>query len=198
MEVKEDLVKLGMTQWHNLNKCGTGRQYLPGLCTNTKMSQLKTKVEELIEPFVKNFIIKNYPKVNKFSVGAIWSKGGRSQYDLTGVYHRDYLQDVVDKRIQDEWPFSIILPLDEFKFQYKNAIMDEEVEMVCVPIGRAAIFSSALSHCGGDNRTEDYVYHLFAYVILDEVNYPQGVIERDVKDDIVMREESGIEVEGGI
>jgi hypothetical protein len=116
MEVKEELVKLGMTQWHNLNKCGTERQYLPGLCTNTRMSQLKTKVEELIEPFVKNFIIKNYPKVNKFSVGAIRSKEGRFQYDLTGVYHCDYLQDVVDKRIQDERLLSIILALDRFRF----------------------------------------------------------------------------------
>jgi hypothetical protein len=59
MEVKEELVKLGRTQWHNLNKCWLEHQYLPGLCTNTKMSQLKTKAEELIEPFVKNFIIKN-------------------------------------------------------------------------------------------------------------------------------------------
>ncbi len=41
MEVKEELVKLGTTQWHNLNKCGPEHQYLPGLCTNTKMSQLK-------------------------------------------------------------------------------------------------------------------------------------------------------------
>jgi hypothetical protein len=120
----------------------------------------------LIESFVKNFIIKNYPKVNKFSVGAIRSKRGRSQYDLTGGNHCNYLQNVVDKRIQDEQPFSIISMLDEFKFQYKNAIMDEEVERVCVPIGHAAIFSSALSHCRGDNRTEDYAYHLFAYVFL--------------------------------
>jgi hypothetical protein len=101
MEAKEELVKLGMTQWHNLNKCGLERQYFWGLCTNTKMSQLKTKVEELNEPFVKNFIIKHYPKVNKFSVDAIRSKGGRSLYELTGVYHCNYLQDVVDKRIQD-------------------------------------------------------------------------------------------------
>ncbi len=70
--------------------------------------------------------------------------------------------------------------------------MDEEVETVCVPIGHVAIFSSALSHCGGENGTEDYVYHLFAYVVLDEVDYPQGVIERDVKNDTVMREEGGI------
>ena len=105
-----------MTQWHNLNKCGLERQYLPGLCTNTEMSQLKAKAEELIEPFVKNFIMKNYPKVNKFSVGAIWLKGGSSQYELTDVYHSNCLQDVVDKRIQDEQPFSIILALDEFQF----------------------------------------------------------------------------------
>ncbi len=77
------------------------------------MSQLKTKVEELIEPFVKNFIIKNYPKVNKFSVGAIRSKEGRPQYELTGVYHCNYLQDMVDKRVQDERQFLIILALVE-------------------------------------------------------------------------------------
>ena len=70
--------------------------------------------------------------------------------------------------------------------------MDEEVETVCVPIGHAAIFSSALSQCRGENRTENYVYHLFAYVSSDEVDYPQGVIERDIKDDIVMQEEGGI------
>ena len=72
------------------------------------------------------------------------------------------------------------------------------METVCVPIGHAAIFSSALSHCGVDNGTEDYVYCLFAYVVSDEVDYPQGEIERDVKDDIVVQEEGGIEVEGGI
>ena len=49
-----------------------------------------------------------------------------------------------------------------------------------------------MSHCGGENRTEDYVYHLFAYVVLDEVGYPQGVIERDGKNDIVMQEEGVI------
>ncbi len=66
------------------------------------------------------------------------------------------------------------------------------METVCVPIGHAAIFSSALSHCGGDNGTEDYVCRLFAYVVLDEVDYLQGEIERDVKDDIVVCEEGGI------
>ncbi len=26
MEIKQDLVKVGMTQWHNLSKCGTDRR----------------------------------------------------------------------------------------------------------------------------------------------------------------------------
>ncbi len=82
-------------------------------------------------------------------MGAIRSKGERCQYELTGVYHCNYLQDVEDKRIQDEQPFSIILALDELQFQYKNAIMDEEVERVCVPIGYVATFSSALSIAEG-------------------------------------------------
>jgi hypothetical protein len=40
--------------------------------------------------------------------------------------------------------------------------------------------------------TVDYVYCLFACVVLDEVDYPQGVIEREVKDDIVVWEEGVI------
>ncbi len=45
-------------------------------------------------------------------------------------------------------------------------------------------------------REQDYkllncqgnVYHLFAYVVAHEVDYPHGVIERDLNDDIVMEE----------
>ncbi len=49
-------------------------------------------------------------------------------------------------------------------------------------------FASALSHCGGENGTKDYVYRLSAYVVAHEVDYPHGVIERDLNDDIVMEE----------
>ncbi len=138
---------------------------------------------------MENHITKLYPKVNRSRVGAICSKGLLSQYKLSGCYHWDYLQDVVDKRIVDERPFLIILALDEFQLQYKSGIINEEVETACVPIGHAATFLSALSHCRGENGTQDYVYHLFAYVVSNEVDYPQGVIERDLEDDIVIREE---------
>jgi hypothetical protein len=50
-------------------------------------------------------------------------------------------------------------------------------------------FLSALSHCGRENGTQDYVYLLFAYVVSNEVDYLQKVIERDLKDDIVIQEE---------
>jgi hypothetical protein len=58
-----------------------------------------------------------------------------------------------------------------------------QVEKVCVPIGHAAIVSSALSHCGGATGTDDYVYHLFEYNVSNDVDYPVGMIDRDCDDD---------------
>jgi hypothetical protein len=42
-----------------------------------------------------------------------------------------------------------------------------------------------------------YVYHLFAYVVAHEVDYPDGVFERDLNNDIVV-EEGGWLIEGRI
>ena len=92
-------------------------------------------------------------------------------------------------RRADEWLFLIILALNEFNFEYKNQMMGQ-VEKVCVPIGHAAFFSSAFSHCGGANRTDDYVYCLFAYIVSNDVDYLVGTIERDRDND------NGNKVEG--
>jgi hypothetical protein len=58
-----------------------------------------------------------------------------------------------------------------------------QVEKVCVPIRHAAIFSSALSHCGGANGTDDEVYHFFVHVVSNDVDYSVGTIERDRDND---------------
>jgi hypothetical protein len=47
------------------------------------MMQLKKKAEELINPFVENFV-KLYPKVRYFKVSAICSKGEALQAELSG------------------------------------------------------------------------------------------------------------------
>ena len=193
MGVKEQLLKLGQINWHNLRGCGTNRQYLPGLSTDGKHKLLKNDVEECIGPFVVHYITKTNPKVNRFKVGALRSKGSMSQASLSGVYHRDYKQDEVNRRSPDERPFSIILALDEFRLQYKDENMSNEVKTVNVPIGHAAVFSSALSHCGGENGTDDYVYRLFAYVVSDDLDYPVRDVESDIKDDsCVQKKEGGI------
>ncbi len=49
-------------------------------------------------------------------MGAICSKGKATQADLSGSYHRDYQQEDVTIRRANEWPFLIILVLDEFNF----------------------------------------------------------------------------------
>ena len=132
---------------------------------SAKYVQVENNVEELIAPFVVNYITKTNPKVNGCRVGVLCLKGDMSQYKLSAVYHWDYMQDVVSKKVQDERPFLIILALDEFRFQYRNKHINDKVETVVVPIVQAAIFSSAFSHCGAENRTEDYLYRLFAYVV---------------------------------
>ncbi len=55
----------------------------------------------------------------------------------------------MNRRHPNERPFSIIFALDEFKCQYKSETVEGESETVSVPIEHVAIFSSALSHCGG-------------------------------------------------
>ncbi len=123
-------------------------------------------------------------------MGAICSKGKGTQANLSGGYHRDYQQEDVSIRCADERPFLTILALDEFNFQYKNKMLGQ-VGKVCAPIGNAAFFSSALSNCGGANRTDDYVYCLFAHVVSNDVDYLVGIIERDCDNDNGKRVERG-------
>ncbi len=150
LEMKSALVSLKDKCWLNLQLCMSEQQYLPELLTGTTkpMPQLRKKEKKLINPFVKNFIVKLYPKVRYFRVDAICSNGKASQSELSGSYHRDYQLGNVTMRCANERLFLIFLSLDEFNFEYKNQMMGQ-VEKVCVPIGHAAIFSSALSHCGG-------------------------------------------------
>jgi hypothetical protein len=61
--------------------------------------------------------------------------------------------------------------------------MEGELETASVFIGHAAIFSSALSHCGGANGTGEYVYSVFAYVVSNPVDHPDRTIEIDHEND---------------
>jgi hypothetical protein len=109
LEMKSGLVSLTNARWSNLQGCRWERQYLPELLTGTtkQMTDLRKKAEELINPFVKNFIVKLYPKVRKFRVSAIRSKGKATQADLSGGYRRDYQPEDVTIRRADEQPFLI-------------------------------------------------------------------------------------------
>jgi hypothetical protein len=103
----------------------------------------------------------------------------------------------VTRRCPDNPPFSIILALDEFKFQYKHNSKDGELETVSVPIGYVAFFSSTLSHCGGPNGTGDYIYHVFANVVSNLVDYLDGTIEIDHENDDRKMIEGGMGVVKG-
>jgi hypothetical protein len=115
-------------------------------------------------------------------VGAICLRGVNSQYDLVGALHCDCHEDV-NKKVPDEQPQSILLALDPFNLLYESnmgtgGLMDGKVDELLVNWGQAIVISSSFCHAGGSNYTINktgYVYHLFAYIVLAEADYPSEV-----------------------
>jgi hypothetical protein len=82
---------------------------------------------------------------------------------------------------------SIIMALDEsFKFLYEDKVNDDDDDDdnvdendICeltVNKGHAIAFTDELFHAGGDNSTEKFIYHLFAYIVSDKKDYPNNMV----------------------
>ncbi len=80
---------------------------------------------------------------------------------------------------------SIIMALDEpFKFLYEDKENDNDDDYVdendicelTVNKGHAIAFTNELFHAVGDNSTEKTIYHLFAYVVSNEKDYPNNMV----------------------
>jgi hypothetical protein len=58
---------------------------------------------------------------------------------------------------------------------------ESQFRQININRGQAVIFSSSFCHARGLNGTiddQDYVYHLFAYIVSEEVDYPVEVATR--------------------
>ena len=185
--------------WVPLGSCETARQYLKELSTSPSMKYVKQQAEALIRPFIMNVITSWYKSLTYFKVGVIQSRGSRSQFDYMGSLHHDYSDDV-NKQVPDEQPQSTLMALDPFNLLYQQSCGGGHVSTsnLFVQSTHAVILTSSLLHLGGANiiidgkvipgkgldKNKDYntteysgpcIYHLFAYVISDEVDYPSEV-----------------------
>ncbi len=106
-------------------------------------------------------------------------KKNESQLHKQGTLHCNYNIEVNDK-VPHERPQSIIIGLDAFNLLYESEPGDV-VKTIYVKRGHVVLFTSSLSHAGGSNGEANdnlYKYWLFAYIVLEESNYPAEAATR--------------------
>ena len=132
--------------------------------------------------------------------------GARSQYEgCNGKLHSDFY-DYVNKRPPQECPVSLSVALDEFEFMYLWNRQDsrQQIRTFKVHPGQALAFTNYCLHAGGKNDSGKVCLRLFAYLVSDPVDYPNGEINRcewktvtkgNIMDDII--DESVIKIPVG-
>jgi hypothetical protein len=71
----------------------------------------------------------------------------------------------------------MIVALDDFEFFCKlESTETEEYQTTIVKRKQAIAFTNELFHAGGPNKTDKYVYRLFAYITSNEVDCPTGSV----------------------
>ena len=118
------------------------------------METVRKQAESFVGLYMRNFVTKNYPHLTHFKVGASCLRGEESQFDLQGMLHWDYLNDV-DNKVPDEQPQSIIIAIDPFNllYEYESDCHDAAIGCKSVAKGEAILFTSSLRHAGGSNGT---------------------------------------------
>jgi hypothetical protein len=74
---------------------------------------------------------------------------------------------------------TMIMAMDEFDFYYKlnnKEDMEDKITKQKVHKTQAIAFINELFHAGGSNKTDEYKYHLFAYITSNHVDFPLGTV----------------------
>ncbi len=142
--MKEAISSIKDHHWINQSKCGTARQDLKELSTSKSLKKVNNQAMAVIQPFVTHIVLQHYKALTYFKVGAIYSRGVDSQYNLVGSLHCNYHVDV-NKKVPGERPQSILLALDPFKLLYESnmgsgGLIDGKIEELAVNRGLAVFF----------------------------------------------------------
>ena len=106
--------------------------------------------------------------------------GAGSQYDGCGKKLHSDFYDTVNKRPPQERPVSLLVALDEFEFMYLLSRKHSRgmIKTITVPPGQALAFTNYCLHAGGKNNSGKVCFRLFAYLVSDPVDFPNGEINR--------------------
>jgi hypothetical protein len=179
-DMKNALESCSEDWWEGLPNQGTSRKYLKAI-DNTHLypnaEGLRVRVETVMKPFLE-YLAKQYPLLRFRKVGALrTAPNAMSQYEKCGnKLHSDYTEKVLKQPVEER-PWSMIMALDDFEFFCKlESTETEEYQTTTVKRKQAIAFTNELFHAGGPNKTDKYVYRLFAYITSNAADYPPGTV----------------------
>jgi hypothetical protein len=125
------------------------------------------------------YVQMKYPKLIHTKGGEILSApNAPAQIDgHNGKLHSDYTADVSQHPL-DEWPASIIVGIDPFALKYlpnKN-MTRKDIWTVHVQEGEMVMFTNACLHSGDANESNYFQLRLFAYLVSNEMDFPQNQV----------------------
>jgi hypothetical protein len=151
----------------------TLRQYTPNLSANMEVYNL---VAKCILPYIK-FVQREYPALRICKLSVLRSfPHAKSQYEQCfQKLHSDY-DNTVNSRQPHERPVSLMVALDEFDFMHLNNRGDKRSEIITRTIksGQAIAFTNYCLHAGGANNTNKMCYRMFAYMVINPKDIPNG------------------------
>jgi hypothetical protein len=185
-EMKIELKNCPDSWWEGLPKQGTSRRWLKGIGNpqTQEAVALQKRVQSVMQPFL-NDIRKQNPSLQYWKVGALrTAPGSRSQYEkMDSQLHSDYSEEVLS-RPECERPMSMIMALDDFEFMYKLDEDNEKINTLTVHGMQAIAFTNELFHAGGENKTNKHVYRLFAYIVSNRADFPNGTLFTENKSNV--------------
>ena len=76
------------------------------------------------------------------------------------------------------------MALDDFEFMYKLDDDNEKINTMTVHGMQAIAFTNELFHACGENKTDNCVYPLFAYIVSNHADFPNGTLFTENKSNV--------------
>jgi hypothetical protein len=180
--MKNELENCLESWWDGLPKQGTSRRWLKGIGNPQTLEAVafQRRVQSIMEPFL-NYIRKQNPSLQYWKVGALcMAPRSPSQYEkMDWQLHSDYSEEVL-LQLECEQPMSLIIVLDDFEFVYeldnKEDEDDDEIKTMTVHGMQAIAFTNELFHASEENKMDKMVYRLFAYIVSNHADFPNGTV----------------------
>lgn len=141
------------------------------------------EIHDLVERCMGSYILwvqQQYPALKYYKLAILKSyPGAQSQYDgCNKRLHSDYPENV-NKRPPNERPVSLLVALDEFDFMYLKDRNNCRGDIITQPIypQQAVMFTNYCLHAGGRCTSAKVCYRLFAYMVSNVADIPQGTVQ---------------------